>query len=233
MSDHAQMADDARVMAERYRRRAGLGSLYDPLLPSVYLAQQQRQRALVQYLARLAPLADRSLLEVGCGYGSNLLEMLLFGFRPENLVGNELLPDRAAEARRRLPQATLIVEGDARTTDFHGRQFDVVLQSTVFSSILDPAVRVQLASRMWELVRPGGAILWYDFAFDNPRNPDVRGIRVAEVRGLFPHGRLSRRSLTLAPPISRRVTRIHPSLYTVLNAIPFLRTHRLCWIAKS
>lgn len=233
MSDRARMADEAQAIAERYGRRTGLRSLYDPLLPSVYLAQQQRQRALVQYLAKLAPLSDRTLLEVGCGSGSNLLEMLLLGFRPENLVGNELLPDRAAEARRRLPQATLVVPGDAVTADFHGRQFDVVLQSTVFSSILDPAVRVQLASRMWELVRSGGAILWYDFAFDNPRNPDVRGIRIAEVRKLFPHGSLSRRSLTLAPPISRRVTRIHPSLYTVLNAFPFLRTHRLCWIAKS
>ena len=32
--------------------------------------------------------------------------------------------------------------------------------------------------------------------------------------------------------ISRRVSRIHPSLYTIFNVVPFLRTHILCWIQK-
>ncbi len=38
--------------------------------------------------------------------------------------------------------------------------------------------------------------------------------------------------LTLAPPVSRRVSRFHESLYTVCNAFPFLRTHILCWLKK-
>jgi SAM-dependent methyltransferase len=227
------MDSEARAVEERYSRRDGLAGLYNPLLPSVYLAQQERHRAIVECLVRLEPLADRTLLEVGCGMGANLLEMLLIGFRPENLIGNELLPDRAAEARRRLPDAVSIIEGDARTVNFGNEQFDVVLQSTVFSSILDPSVRADLASTMWRLVRPGGAVLWYDFAFDNPRNPDVRGVSVSEVRSLFPQGVMLRRNVTLAPPISRRVTRIHPALYGLFNAFPFLRTHRLCWIVKS
>ena len=41
---------------------------------------------------------------------------------------------------------------------------------------------------MWRWVRPGGGVLWYDFTFDNPRNPDVRGVPLARVRELFPHG---------------------------------------------
>jgi hypothetical protein len=36
----------------------------------------------------------------------------------------------------------------------------------------------------------------------------------------------------LAPPIALRVCRIHPSLYGLFNAFPFLRTHVLCWIGK-
>jgi len=27
--------------------------------------------------------------------------------------------------------------------------------------------------------------------------------------------------------------RVHPSLYRVLNALPLLRTHILCWIRKE
>jgi hypothetical protein len=40
------------------------------------------------------------------------------------------------------------------------------------------------------------------------------------------------RRVTLAPPLARAVVRLHPSLYTVLNALPLLRTHRLAWIEK-
>ena len=39
--------------------------------------------------------------------------------------------------------------------------------------------------------------------------------------------------LTLAPPISRRVTKVHPALYTLFNLLPFLRTHVLGWIKKG
>ena len=81
-------------------------------------------------------------------------------------------------------------------------------------------------------MKPGGQVLWYDFTYDNPRNPDVRGVPVARVRALFPDGELSVRRLTLAPPIARPLARIHPSLYTLANALPWLRTHVLCWIRK-
>ncbi len=76
-------------------------------------------------------------------------------------------------------------------------------------------------------------MLWYDFVVNNPRNRDVRGVPLDRVRALFPHGQLQSRRLTLAPPIARAVTRLHPSLYTLFNTVPALRTHRLCWIAKD
>jgi hypothetical protein len=109
----------------------------------------------------------------------------------------------------------------------------VVLQSLVFSSILDDAFQAALARRMWQLVRPGGGVLWYDFVYDNPANPDVRGVPVRRVRELFPEAAIVIRRVTLAPPISRRVCRIHPAAYGVFNALPFLRTHVLCWLSKA
>ena len=85
---------------------------------------------------------------------------------------------------------------------------------------------------MWRWTKPGGAVLWYDFTVNNPRNPDVRGVPLARVRELFPHGRITTRRVTLAPPISRLVCRVHPAAYGLFNALPWLRTHVLCWIAK-
>ena len=162
----------------------------------------------------------------------NLLQFLSFGFSPENLVGNELLEDRIAIARKRLPAALALHGGDAVGLQLPQESFDVVLQSTVFTSILDSAFKRRLAEKMWSLVRPGGGVLWYDFMFDNPRNRDVQGISLAEIDKLFPVRAAWMRRITLAPPIARTVTRIHPSLYTLVNLVPWLRTHCLCWIQK-
>jgi hypothetical protein len=148
-------------------------------------------------------------------------------------VGNELLPERSMAARFNLPEATQIFHGDALQSPFEFESFDVVYQSTVFSSLLDENFQLQLANKMWSWVKPGGAVLWYDFTYDNPNNPDVKGVSLARIRQLFPEGVVHSRRVTLAPPISRRVCKLHPALYTVLNAVPLLRTHLLCWIEKK
>jgi hypothetical protein len=112
----------------------------------------------------------------------------------------------------------------------------VVFASTVFTSILDQGLRRRVAESMWRLVRRGGAVLWYDFAFDNPRNPDVRGVKAAELRSLFPNGEAKIRRITLAPPIARACLRLPGGAglvaYRLLAAIPPLRTHLIGWIEK-
>jgi len=229
-------ADDAETdaVAARYARRAP-GGRYSLLRPEVWQSVHERQRAMLRLFARqgLADLASLRLIEVGCGSGGNLLELLRFGFRPERLTGIELLPERVAQAREVLPDSLTLIEGDASRADVAPASRDIVFVSTVFSSLLDDAFQQRLAGAMWRWLGPGGAVLWYDFTFDNPRNPDVRGVPLARVRSLFAEAAsIDARRLTLAPPIARAVSPVHPSLYTALNALPFLRTHLLCWITK-
>ncbi len=228
---------EPEAVAARYARRSACveATLYDPMTPSVYMSLQERHRALVGLLrfAKLEPVGRRRVLEIGCGSGSNLLELIALGFSPKNIIGNELLADRLAMARERLPAGVELISGDASCLDLAPSSFDIVYQSTVFTSLLDPGFQQRLAVRMWEWARPGGGVLWYDFTFDNPSNPDVRGVTLPRIRELFPNGRIEARRVTLAPPINRRVIRVHPSLYTAFNLLPFLRTHLLCWIGKD
>lgn len=229
------MNNEIDAISARYERRKNIpGDRYARLNPAVNAMVQERQRALLSLFAQLgiADLAGTRVLEVGCGSGGNLLELIQLGAQPQNLVGNELLPDRAEMARHALPQAVRLLPGDATQLGFEDASFDIVYQSTVFSSILDDGLQERLAAAMWRWVRPGGGVLWYDFTFDNPRNPDVRGVKLARIRQLFPEGVLSVRRVTLAPPIARKVVPVHPALYGVFNALPFLRTHVLCWIQK-
>jgi SAM-dependent methyltransferase len=205
------------------------------LAPDVWQTVQERQRQTLRLFAAQGwhDLAERRLVEVGCGAGGNLLEFLRLGFAPAHLSGIELLPERHAQARAVLPETLALHLGDAVRAPIAPASVDLVVQATVFSSLLDDAFQQQLADAMWHWLRPGGAVLWYDFAVDNPRNPDVRGVPLARVRALFAQAQNVRvRRVTLAPPIARRVCRLHPGLYGVFNALPLLRTHRLVWLGK-
>jgi SAM-dependent methyltransferase len=230
---NAPFEREPQAVAERYARRAG-HDRYDILHPDVWQTMQERQRAMLRLFARLgwSDLITRRVLEVGCGSGGNLLELLRMGFSPRNLVGIELLPDRFAQAMQTLPSGVTLMQGDASLVKLPDESEDIVLQSTVFSSLLDAPFQWRLAQTMWRWVRPGGGVLWYDFTVNNPRNPDVRGVPVSRIRELFPTGRVQYQRVTLAPPIARRVCALHASLYPVFNALPLLRTHVLAWIEK-
>jgi SAM-dependent methyltransferase len=164
--------------------------------------------------------------------GRSLSQLLDLGFRPENLVGVELIEHYLHIARTKVPEGVTWIHGNALDARLPMSGFDIVYQSTVFSSILSAEFRRLLAARMWRLVRPGGGILWYDFTYDNPSNPDVRGVTCEEVRALFPGAKQDGRRVTLAPPLGRFACRFHPKFYGLLNAVPALRTHYLCWIEK-
>jgi SAM-dependent methyltransferase len=224
---------EAAAVAERYARRGDAGR-YSMLRPDVWQALQERQRAMLGLFAQagLRDLSGLRLLEVGCGAGGNLLELLRLGFASDKLSGIELLPERLALARAVLPEALVLRGGDALDAPVAVQSLDIVFASTVFSSLLDDSYQQRLAEAMWAWLKPGGAVLWYDFTVNNPRNPDVRGVPLPRVRELFPQGRLRHRRVTLAPPLARAVTRLHPALYTAFSSLPWLRTHVLAWIDK-
>jgi SAM-dependent methyltransferase len=226
---------ETEAVRARYARRAPADERYRLTSPAALLAMQERQRAMLALFARrgFADLGALRLVEVGSGGGGNLLELLQLGFRPEHLAGIELLPERHAAARARLPEAVRLTCGDAVVVPVGPASVDIVLASTVFSSLLDDAFQQRLAAAMWGWLRPGGGVLWYDFTVDNPRNADVRGVPATRIRALFPEARFERRRITLAPPLARAACRIHPGLYALLNVAPFLRTHLLCWLGKG
>lgn len=165
-------------------------------------------------------------LEIGAGGGVNVQHFKNMGVKPEHITANELLDDRV-EALQKNHADIKVVAGNALEMD-ENKKFDLIFQSTVFTSILDDKVKRDLAQKMIRLLKPGGYILWYDFVYNNPNNKDVKGIPVAEIRKLFPgHKIMEKRKVTLAPPIARRVGRG----YRFFNLFPFLRTHVIVLIS--
>ncbi len=234
MSADPDPGGETEEIPARYARRSLVDPRYSLANPAALAAMQERQRAMLALLRRQGrdDLATITLLEVGSGSGGNLLELLWLGFAPAHLAGIELLPERHAAARTRLPEAVSLTLGDASVVNVTPASVDIVYASTVFSSLLDDAFQQRLADAMWRAVKPGGGVLWYDFTVGNPSNRDVRGVPLGRVRELFPEGAVQAGRVTLAPPLARRLARLDPRLYAVANAFPLLRTHVLAWIAK-
>jgi ubiquinone/menaquinone biosynthesis C-methylase UbiE len=110
--------------------------------------------------------------------------------QPENITGVDLLADRVAKARQLCPEALKVCCGNAANLTFPDATFDLVLQSMVFTSILDPTARQQIAAEMLRVLKEDGLILWYDFYVNNPWNADVRGVKRHEIYRLFPDCRM-------------------------------------------
>jgi SAM-dependent methyltransferase len=216
-----------REYADREQRLAA-SDRYSYFNPAYLFAIQQRQRAVLKSLHRQgwSSLKDKRILEVGCGRGGVLREWLSFGATPESLNGTDLLEDRVAEAHHALPHLPIVC-ADGQNLPYPGGSFDLVLQYTVFSSVLDDSVKTNLAREMLRVLRPeSGLILWYDFWL-NPHNPQTRGIRPAEIERLFPNCRFAFQRITLAPPITRRLIRYSWLLCALVERCALFNSHYL------
>ena len=226
--------DLAREEEERIRRSYNSRSwdAYSWLSPSYQFMMQDRERQILSLLTShgMVPLGDLSVLEVGCGTGAWLRDFVKWGADPARLYGIDLLEERISIARRLCPAETTIRCGSGTEIDYPDRSFDIVLQATVFTSILDDDIRRKVAREMLRVVKAGGLILWYDFHVNNPRNKDVRRVDARELRSLFPDCEIDLRKTTLAPPVARAIAPRSRMLAEFLGSVSALRTHTLAAI---
>lgn len=231
----ARMKEVARIQREYARREAEIpAGFYDLTRPAIYFAHCQLARRIVVMLERagVLPLEGRKIADVGCGTGNWLLQFIQWGTRPENLFGIDLNPSRIEQARSKIPEAQIEI-GDASQLPWPSETFDLVCQFTAFSSVLDQQMRRDMASEMMRIVKPTGAILSYDLIVAPPSNPNVLPISAASVRRLFPGCRIDVERLTLAPPLARFVAPHSWAVASLLERIPFLRSHNLMLIRKA
>src|SRR6185312_1284063 len=139
-------ASELTRIRSAYAKRNGR-SIYSLFEPAQLLAIQERERQLLRLLSArgVTSLESSKILEVGCGTGLWLREFVRWGARPENITGVDLLPERIAEARRLCPPQLKLECGSATHLNNGNAEFDFAVQSTVFTSILDPQVKMQIA----------------------------------------------------------------------------------------
>lgn len=181
----------------------------------------ERDAVVLGLLASIDPPV-RALLDIGCGEGA-VLAMLAPRLKLELPIGVDVLAERVERGRTAHPSLDLRV-ADATALPFENCSFDAVLAMTVFSSV-PHHVRQAIALEIARVLRPGGGFVWYDMRRKNPSNPDVHPFRRADVAVLFPGWDIHSRSLTLAPPVARRLGSLTRIVYPLLAAVPLVRTH--------
>lgn len=220
--------NEIQKIEERYKTRKE-----NPLKENIYFQYFAKQERELKYLEIVNKhwknnFSNCKILEIGAGVGDNLLFFHRIGIPWQNIFANELLKERVSLLRENLKSST-IIPGNALDLDFD-RYFDIVIQSTVFTSILDDNFKRELALKMMKMVKKEGIILWYDFKYNNPYNKDVKGVSINEIRELFKEASdINFYNVTLAPPIARRIGRF----YNFINFLfPFFRTHLISIVYK-
>jgi len=227
-------AEEARIRAA-YARREETDSRYSWFSSGYQFRMQLRERKVLTLLRRqdCKDLGSKKILEVGCGAGEWLLDLVKWGARPENITGIDLLEDRVSKARRLCAPGVHIECASAADLPFYNGTFDMVLQATVFTSILDPDLKRRVADEMMRVVKPDGFILWYDYHVNNPWNPDVRGVNQGEIKRLFPNCRIELKRSTLLPQLALLLAPYSYLACYLLEKFPLLCTHYLGVIRKG
>jgi ubiquinone/menaquinone biosynthesis C-methylase UbiE len=210
---------------ERWQRKR------DPSNPGFSQLQRERWRKLADILdAQFHSAAAPRVLDVGCGAGGDLAHIAKL-LPDAELFGVDLSEARVEAAKLAVPGATLWVQG-GEELPFPDRSVQVVLLSTVLSSILDRATRRRVAAEAYRVVSDDGILLVYDIRLPSPANPNVRRIGKKELRALLPGARIRSRPITLLPPLARSICRIWPGLYQPLARVRPLRGHYLSVVTR-
>lgn len=232
MSGSKEIQRIKEVYAKR-SKNPRFNQIYSLFNPGNLFIVQERERVLLEMLAEagVRDLSELRVLDVGCGAGSELMRLVIYGASPENLYGIDILEDHISAAWRKHPKINWGV-ANAEAIPFPAESFDIVMQFTVFSSILDEGMKSRIAAEMLRVLRKDGLIIWYDY-WINPVNRDAKGVTGREIKKLFPGCRIKIRRVTLAPPLVRILAPLSLELCQLVSFFCFFRTHYLCLIKKG
>jgi ubiquinone/menaquinone biosynthesis C-methylase UbiE len=160
-----------------------------------------------------------------------LRDFLRYGALPENCYGIDLIPERIKQAKRVYPNMHFQCR-NAERLSFDDNYFDIITCFTVFSSIRNKDMKQKISKEMFRVLRPNGIIIWYDCFRNNPKNPDVKGIKKKEICELFSFCRIFFRRVTLAPPLARMIAPYSHLACYLLEKIKVLNTHYMSIIQK-
>ena len=158
------------------------------------------------FLEIAIPPRELRVLDVGCGSGAFWYQLFRLGVIPRNVVGIEVQKSRLDHAADLYPQANAI-HGDATCMPFEKDSFDLVYESTLFTTLTDHSVREKIAREMMRVCKPDGYLLLVDWRTNKPWDGTFRALNRKELTRLFRVGETCKLVRicpgALVPPLGR------------------------------
>lgn len=183
--------------------------------------------SLVKAIRRIKDDPKNSLiLDVGCGNGANVFQFLRLNYQIENITGIDINDERLSIAQKIYPNADFILE-DASKMQFEDNTFDLVYESTMFSTLPDDSLCRAIADEMIRVCKVGGYILLIDWRIPKPNNPNYNALTKKKLTSFFKVGSATKfiavEKGALVPPVGRFLSKNIPSIYFLISRIfPFL-----------
>ena len=167
-----------------------------------------------------------AVLDVGCGGGGDLYQLLRLGYEPARITGIDILSERLERARQLYPNIKFI-QADASQMEFSDESFDLVFESTMFATLPNDVLSAGIAREMVRVCKPGGYLLLVDWWTPKPRDPNYKALTRKRLWKLLAVDNdtelLGVYRGALVPPLGRRLSKWLPSMYFVAaGCFPFL-----------
>jgi len=171
------------------------------------------------------------ILDLGSGTRGDSPRFGDLGVRVSMIVEFDLNPTYVRQMLEAHPSITGVA-GDAVTLPFRDNSFEIVYQSTMLSSLLDPGIRRAVLEEVARVLMPGGVFISYDVRYRNPWNPNTRPLRSRDLKEAFAGWSVTFASMTGIPQILRLLAPVSIGACRVIEGIPPLRTHLLAIARK-
>ncbi len=196
----------------------------DPLAnPEVTFQTFAFDRANIRALQRMdIDRGSARILDVGCGTGGGMIQLLRLGFTQQQMSGIDISPERIEAAKKNLPSADLRCES-ADAMSYADGEFDIVIESTMFVLLPSEDLARAIARDMIRVARPGGYLMLIDWRYSKPGSDVYMAMSRKRIASLFDVGQstmvVAREKGALVPPLGRALSKWAPSLYFAVQAL--------------
>lgn len=194
--------------------------------PEVLFQSFAFDKSIIKSLQLLDDFSSMKVLDVGCGDGGSLINLIKAGFEPVNITGIDILEDRIENAKRRFPNISFL-NADAAKLPLKDCEFDLVIESTMFVQLTDISLCKAIAEEMIRVVKTNGHIMLIDWRYSKPWSVKYKGLSNKQLNLLFDVNSRTRLMSTkngaLIPFIGRYISKNCSSIYFLVQKLfPFL-----------
>lgn len=156
----------------------------------ILLHYQYMQKIVEKIIVGRQDVSSLKILDLGCGDGKVLRDLLSWKLRPENLYGIDVSHFIIDYARKLSSSEMNFVQGTLDELPFENQQFDIILSRGVLQHIKDEETMNKVSSQIQRILKPEGTMIFYEafsVTFGNKFFSDTTLNRTAEdYRKFFP-----------------------------------------------